>query len=394
MRWIRITTVLAVVLPATALGQAPGPLRVEGVGEPVAVEASLHRGYAAYPAWTLRTLGARVDATPRGVRVALGDDTLEFEAGSPFFRARGRVWQLVDAPYREGGVFHLPRQLFSEWLPRAYPDRLAYDEGRLRLAAAGQATAPAAAGRAAPRREPLGRAARTPVVVIDPGHGGVDPGRIGPGGLKEKDVVLQVSHRLARVLAGRGYLVHMTRTTDTLVNLAHRSQMANEWRGTRPGLFLSIHANGVTDPRVRGFETFFLSDARTEDERRVAEMENAAVKYETPDRVGGSTDIDFILNNLRNDYYIRASHDLAGLVQDSFTGFHVGANRGVKQAGFRVLVGAFMPAVLIELGFMSNPAEERLLGSAAFQGRAATAIADAVDRFFEKQADLWLDETP
>jgi N-acetylmuramoyl-L-alanine amidase len=110
--------------------------------------------------------------------------------------------------------------------------------------------------------------------------------------------------------------------------------------------------------------------------------------------VGGSTDIDFILNNLRNDYYIRASHDLAGLVQDSFTGFHVGANRGVKQAGFRVLVGAFMPAVLIELGFISNPTEERLLGSAAFQGRAATAIADAVDRFFEKQADLWLDETP
>lgn len=186
----------------------------------------------------------------------------------------------------------------------------------------------------------------------------------------------------------------MTRTGDTLINLDHRPQMANEWRGTRPGLFLSIHANGVSDGRVRGFETFFLSDARTEDERRVAEMENAAVAYESHDRVVGDDDLEFILNNLRNDYYIRASHDLAGLVQDSFSGFHTGANRGVKQAGFRVLVGAFMPAVLIELAFISNPAEERLLGSQSFQTRAATAIADSVDRFFQKQRDLWGSASP
>jgi N-acetylmuramoyl-L-alanine amidase len=191
------------------------------------------------------------------------------------------------------------------------------------------------------------------------------------------------------MLTARGYEVRLTRTTDVLVNLAHRPKMANEWRGNRPGLFLSIHANGVSDGRVRGFETFFLSDARTEDERRVAEMENAAVAYETPDRVVGTDDLDFILNNLRNDYYVRASHDLAGLVQDTFSSFHTGPNRGVKQAGFRVLVGAFMPAVLIELGFISNPAEERLLGTRSFQDRTATAIADAVDLFFLKQGDLW-----
>jgi N-acetylmuramoyl-L-alanine amidase len=398
---------LAVGLGAQAV--AP-PLHVEGVGDPVTAQVVTHHGYAAFPAWTLRTLGAQVDATARGIRVIFAADTLHFDAGSPFFTARGRAWQLVHAPYREGGIFYLPRQLFTGWLPGAYPERLAYADGRLHLRGARLAgpDAPAPAPLPAqpppaqpPRAQtptppdaPLGQPSGTPIVVIDPGHGGVDSGRIGPGGLKEKDVVLAVSRRLASELALRGYEVRMTRTSDTLVSLAHRPQMANQWRGNRPGLFLSIHANGVTDHRVRGFETFFLSEARTEDERRVAEMENSAVQYESVDRVVGTDDLDFILNNLRNDYYIRASHDLAGLVQDSFSGFHSGPNRGVKQAGFRVLVGAFMPAVLIELAFISNQAEERMLGSAAFQERSAIAIADAVDRFFQKQGELWQSPAP
>lgn len=403
-RPIALAMLLAAALATAVAAQAPSPLRVEGAGEPASVPVARHHGYPAYPAWSLRSLGAVVESTPRGARVVLDADTLVFEAGSPFFHAAGRAWQLVDPAYREGGVFYLPAQLFSEWLPRHYPQRIAYDAGRLRLAGGPAVAAPATGAEragghradspAAAPAEPLGRSARTPVVVIDPGHGGVDPGRIGPGGLKEKDVVLEVSKRLAETLARRGYEVRMTRTTDTLVNLAHRPKLANEWRGSRPGLFLSIHANGVSDGRVRGFETFFLSEARTDDERRVAEMENAAVAYENGDRVTGDTDLEFILNNLRNDYYIRASHDLAALVQDTFSTFHTGSNRGVKQAGFRVLVGAFMPAVLIELAFISNPTEERLLGTSGFQTRAATAIADAVDRFFEKQGGLWGSEGP
>ncbi len=392
MRW----ALLLLLLPAGLASQAAEPaLQVEGVGEPVSMSPAFHRGYAAFPAWTLRTLGARVEATRRGVEVVLAADTLHFEAGSPFFTGSGRTWQLVEPAYREGGVFYLPWQLFAHWLPTTFPDRVSFADGRLSLRATAREAAlaggdpPPGAAAAGPPQEPLGHAARVPVVVIDPGHGGEDTGRVGPGGLKEKDVVLEVSHRLARVLAERGYEVRMTRTTDTLVPLSRRAKMANEWRGNRPGLFLSIHANGVSNQRVRGFETFFLSEARTEDERRVAEMENAAIAYEMPDRVVGTEDLDFILNNLRNDYYVRASHTLAGLVQDQFTMFHSGPNRGVKQAGFLVLVGAFMPAVLIELGFISNPVEERLLGSASFQNRAVQAIADAVDRFFKTQSDLW-----
>lgn len=376
----------------------PSSIQIAGVGEPVAAEVARHRGYPAYPAWTLRTLGARVETTQEGATVMFGADTLRFRTGSPFFHRGGRAWQMVEPAYQEGGVFYLPHQLFAEWLPEQYASELSYDNGRLALTGAapvpaGRVAAPAerpGAETPAAERAPVGTPAAMPLVVIDAGHGGRDPGAIGPSGVREKDVVLQVSKRLASVLAERGYDIRMTRTTDTLIALSDRPHMANEWRGNRPGLFLSIHANKVSDRRVRGYETFFLSDARTEDERRVAEMENAAVAYEEPDRVTGSDDLGYIRNNLRNDFYIRASYDLAGLVQEEFGRFHQGRNRGVKQAGFIVLIGAFMPAVLVELAFISNPQEERLLGSGSFQVELAEGIADAVDRFFEQQGERWV----
>ena len=389
----RATLAATLLLPAGVLGQdgaLPPTLHVDGVGEPVSVNVAMHRGYPAYPAWALRSLGARVDGTAGGARVVFGADTLDFDAGSPFFTAFEEEHQLVEPAYREGGIFYLPHQFYAEWFPSTYPDQMEYVGGHLRLKSAstgsGAATAP---GTPAP-----GSGSGPPLVVIDPGHGGPDPGRIGPSGLKEKDVVLQVGKRLARVLADRGYEVRLTRTTDTLIPLEQRAHMANEWRGNRPGLFLSIHANGVNDARVRGFETFFLSDARTEDERRVAEMENASLAYESSSRVMGSDDIELILNNLRNDFYLRASHELAGMVQDEFGEFHRGSNRGVKQAGFVVLIGAFMPAVLVELAFISNPQEERLLGSGSFQVDVSEGIADAVDRFFEENRDVWQGAQP
>lgn len=375
---------------ASALAQEttlPPPLHVDGVGEPVSVNVAMHRGYPAYPAWTLRNLGARVDGTARGARVVFESDTLEFDSGSPFFHALADDHQLVEPAYREGGIFYLPHQLFAEWLPETYPETLEFVDGHLRLKTA--AAAGAAADAPEPASEAGGGSTGPPIVVLDPGHGGPDPGRVGPSGLKEKDIVLQVSKRLARALADRGYEVRMTRTTDTLIPLEERAHMANEWRGNRPGLFLSIHANGVDDRRVTGFETFFLSDARTEDERRVAEMENASLAYESTSRVVGTDDLDFIMNNLRNDFYVRASHSLAGLVQDEFGGFHRGNDRGVKQAGFVVLIGAFMPAVLVELAFISNPGEERMLASGTFQVELAEGIADAVDRFFGENEELW-----
>jgi len=369
-----LTALLALAPPA--LAQNP-VLRLQGTGEPETVALHTGHGFPAAPARALRAIGADVDEGPTGARVLLFGDSLTFEVGSPFFRAGRGHAQLVAEPYRAGGVLHLPHQFFAEWLPARYARQLAFADGVLRL------RDPAAATRVAAPAPP----AR--VVILDAGHGGPDPGRIGPNRLREKDVTLSIVRRLGAILAERGYEVHYTRTTDTLIALADRPRLANQWKAGRPSaLFLSIHAN-AGPAKATGFETFFLSDARTEDERRVAEMENAAVEYERNGNAADIPEIDQIFNSLRNDFYIHASNDLAEAIQDRLAAFHPGPNRGVKQAGFRVLVGAFMPAVLIEVAFISNPGEARLLGTSAFQQKIARAIADAVDRFFDGHEHLW-----
>ncbi|MGQ0813134.1 MAG: N-acetylmuramoyl-L-alanine amidase family protein [Gemmatimonadota bacterium] len=235
------------------------------------------------------------------------------------------------------------------------------------------------------------QAARTVerVVVIDAGHGGKDPGKVGPTGLTEKTVTLTIALKLEALLRARGYEVHLTRASDTLIALADRPKLANEWKKNRPAtLFVSIHANaGGTS--AEGYETYFLSEARTEDERRVAEMENAAVAYEEKAAPRGPA-IDLLLNGLRNDYYQRASNDFAEVIQRELGAFHPGRNRGVKQAGFRVLVGALMPAVLVEIAFISNAAEARLLGTAAFQDKIAYSLARSIANFFNTHEHLFV----
>jgi N-acetylmuramoyl-L-alanine amidase len=228
------------------------------------------------------------------------------------------------------------------------------------------------------------------VVVIDPGHGGRDPGRIGPGGIREKDVTLSISKRLATLLAERGYEVHLTRTTDAYVSLSERPRLANDWKAERPvAVFLSIHANAARAASAHGFETFFLSDARTADERRVAEMENESIRFDDHAPALEEQGLNQILGTLRSDFLMRASHDLAAVVQENIAVFHPGPNRGVKRAGFHVLIGTIMPAVLIETAFISNRDEARLLGSASFQQKVARGIADSVDEFFRRNEHLW-----
>jgi N-acetylmuramoyl-L-alanine amidase len=394
------TLLLAATLPA----QQP-ELRIARGKEARTFAAASHQGYAAYPAAALAALGATIENTPRGVRVLLSGDTLTFELFSPIFHDAGRARQLFEPVYRQGGTTYLPAQLFTEWLPTSRPKLLRYSNGVLQVAGAAgapAASAPAAsspppASKPAPARQPTPAKpapAEPRVVIIDPGHGGKDPGNIGRGGIREKDLTLAVARRLAEILRAKGgYEIHLTRSTDTLIALADRPHLANRWKANRPAaLFLSIHANSVASAKPAGFETFFLSDARTEDERRVAEMENAAVAYEEASEVAASNDLDWIFNTLRNDFYIRASNDLAEVIQQRLGTFHPGPNRGVKQAGFRVLVGAFMPAVLVEMAFLSNPAEAALLKDTAFQRKVADALAGAVDHYFTAHEHLWSTE--
>jgi N-acetylmuramoyl-L-alanine amidase len=225
------------------------------------------------------------------------------------------------------------------------------------------------------------------VVVIDAGHGGADPGVLGPAGIREKTVALGIAQGLAAILRQVPDLeVHMTRDDDTFVDLWKRGEIATDLKGDRPGIFVSIHGNSVPGRRAAtGFETYFLSEARTEHERRVAAIENAPLSFQGQGVDAESQpDIDFILRELRSLDHQHWSALLAEFVQDELHDFHPGPNRGVKQGVLAVLTNALMPSVLVEVGYLSDDAEGRLLGEASFQADAAAGIAEAVIRFFER----------
>jgi N-acetylmuramoyl-L-alanine amidase len=228
-----------------------------------------------------------------------------------------------------------------------------------------------------------GPAPRRRLVVVDAGHGGPDRGMTGPlrgpRRVTEKDVTLAVSHRLAAALRARGVDVLMTRTTDTLIALGDRGRIANAKRGD---LFLSVHVNAANmrwrEPaRARGFETYFLAEAKTEEESRVERMENEAVRFETGANAAKGDPLSFIINDMAQNEHLRESNDLADAIQRAMGRVHPGPSRGVKQANFAVLRTSFMPAVLVELGFGTNAAEADFLTSPASQARLAEAIADA-----------------
>ncbi|HXG14898.1 MAG TPA: N-acetylmuramoyl-L-alanine amidase [Calidithermus sp.] len=212
-------------------------------------------------------------------------------------------------------------------------------------------------------------------IVLDAGHGGHDTGAIGPTGLMEKDLVLDVTRRVAR-LAERelGVRVLLTRDGDTFVPLRDRTSFANR---ERADLFISIHANAHRHNASEGVETYFLSSEATDSEaRQVAALENSVVQLEKPGDGGrGRTDIvRAILWDLAQSEFQVESSRLAEIVQDSMTRALRIPNRGVKQAGFYVLGGAAMPAILIEIGFVSNPREERRLRDGRYREEIARAI--------------------
>jgi N-acetylmuramoyl-L-alanine amidase len=195
----------------------------------------------------------------------------------------------------------------------------------------------------------------------------------------EKDVTLSVAKMIATVLRARGVDVLMTRTTDTLIALADRGRIANSNHGD---VFISIHcnapgSNNAAGARERGFETYFLAEAKTEDERRVQDMENESVKFETGANAPKGDPLNFIITDMAQNEHLRESSDLAQTIQQGLIDVHPGPNRGVQQANFAVLRGSYMPAVLVEIGFGSNQSEATFLSDQANQ-RALARSGDPV----------------
>jgi N-acetylmuramoyl-L-alanine amidase len=415
VRYSALVLAAALVLaPRAAAAQA---LRLRAGDAVAPVDVSTARGFSALPVSRLGVAGWRVERTllgailagPEGVRVELRD-------GTPFLRWGATVMQLVHAPYFDGGELFVPLQLVTDLLPGRLPGDFAYDAGNMILtwtgaprptpvrAASGQprqeAPRPAAEAprpavgaqppaEAPPRREPPAPArdpATRRVVVIDAGHGGEDPGTISRGGIREKNVALGVARAMAAELSKSDeFEVVMIRDDDTFVPLWDRGAQATTAKGERHGIFVSIHANSaaVRGSPARGFETYFLSEARTEHERRVAAIENAPLGVDAaPDGSGG--DLGFILRELKNLDQQHWSSLLAEMVQQEVGHVHPGPDRGVKQAPLAVITNAIMPAVLVEIGYLSHPDEAKLVGEPAFQEEAGKALARAVTRFFQR----------
>jgi N-acetylmuramoyl-L-alanine amidase len=202
----------------------------------------------------------------------------------------------------------------------------------------------------------------------------------------EKAVTLAVAKRVGAALNRRGIDVKYTRTTDTLIALSDRGRIAND---AHADLFVSIHVNAANprwkDPAAaRGFETYFLAEAKTEDARRVEQMENEVVKFEARTASRAGDPLSYILNDMAQNEHLRESNELAELIQRRLGRVHPGPSRGVKQAGFRVLVTAFMPAVLVEIGFGTNASEASYMTDPARMDELSAAISDAVLEYLKR----------
>ena len=226
------------------------------------------------------------------------------------------------------------------------------------------------------------RADRNKVIVIDAGHGGKDPGAVGYRNYREKVIVYKISQELKKILRARGYKVHMTRDRDKFVKLSKRTALANK---KKADIFVSIHANAVgrkNANKVHGIECYFLSPSRSKRAERVAAKENSADLSEM-NRYGKNTFLNFL-----NSHKIVASNKLAIDLQRGMLGSlnkkYKVKDGGVREGPFWVLVGAQMPAVLVEVGFISHPSEAKRLVNSKYRKTIALGLANGIERYFAK----------
>ena len=416
--------IFAAYLMWTALpisSQVTNKLQIESVdGGVQIVGLDFGYGFATVPLTLFEGLGWATTEVGELVTL-LGPEQIEVRVGhrTPFFRWNDQILQFVDFPYRIEGETYIPLQLLTDFFPKRLPTLYAFNEVDFTVQAAdpsewkGDELSQMKLGEgvlssdtrslpdptANPNLDLSNREPSSPepisdtfeeerrIVIIDPGHGGGDPGALGPQGLREKDVALAVAKIMADLLSREdGVDVYLTRSEDSFVPLWERGELATQWKGENPGVFISVHANSVPERRsVRGFETYSLNVARTEHERRVVAIENAPLQVQgqniDPD---SDPEFAFLLRDLSNSGHQPWSVELSRIVQEEIGKFHPGPNRGIKQGPLAVLTNALMPSVLVEIGFLSNEDEGPLLGQDQFQDEAARAVARAVMNFFDR----------
>ena len=365
----RPSTAPMMIVVVTKSGDVRVPVRTDPEAGPIVAAPSL-----------LAALGGKARIDGAWAEVAIARETFRLLIGGAVYSVAGANKPLVGHTLVRRDTLFLPIQFVTHLLPFELKGRFQYDRATGRIEEiVGPAPAIAIAAKASDRL-PNGLR-KGHVVTIDPGHGGVDPGNPGmffPRGLTEADVVLDIGLQVRRELLKRGVGVIMTRTKDTLINLHERGGYCSD----RCDLFVSLHVNSLARrpgfTSARGFETYFLAAAKTEDAARVARMENEAVRFEQQPADGPVQGIDFILKDLQLNEHLRESARLAELVQSHLAEVHSGPDKGVKQAGLAVLTTARRPAVLVELGFSTNKEDAALMTSPRSQRNLAASVADAI----------------
>lgn len=227
-------------------------------------------------------------------------------------------------------------------------------------------------------------------IVIDPGHGGHDPGAVGPNKLYEKDVVLDIARKLKKILSADPNLeIFLTRDTDIFIPLEERTAIANS---KNADLFVSVHANASPRPEAKGIETYLLNWTNDEEAMKVAARENR-ISLKKMKKMQKELDIlDIIKGDLmretKRDESIKLAHNIQRtLVSDLHKGYESIVDHGVKQALFYVLFGAKMPSVLVEVSFISNPVEEKLLSKENYRGDLARSIASGISKYMSSSPE-------
>ena len=382
---------LAALLLVCATGAGPA-------SAPRAVVVATSRGEAAVPVQSVRghpAIAANPLAALLPIRnavdgdwatVTFGGQPFRFLLDAPVLVDAGRVVPLAGGAYLAGDTLFLPLQWLTDYIPRRFSEGYRYDPVAGRFEESG--LSPVVRTTSPPvKRHPITGLRATHTVAVDPGHGGDDPGNpclFCPKGVKEKDVNLGVAKRLRGELERRGIRAIMTRSTDTLIGLYERAPMCRD----DCDLFVSIHVDALDRRRgyqdVSGIHTYFLGEALTEDARRVAALENDAVRFETGPAPAADDPTMFILKHLGANEILRESALLAELVQSEVAEVHPGPDRGIQQSRLVVLTTASRPAVLIETGYGTNRKDAAFLSSTAGQQALARTIADGIVEYLRR----------
>ncbi len=297
--------------------------------------------------------------------VNLYGEQIIFLLESSYLVFNGETFNMKYPVILSEGRYYLPLIFLNHILPRFYPEEVSIS------------------GKKITAKIPIDTSLKT--IVIDPGHGGKDPGAVGYSKkIYEKNIVLAIAKKLKKLLEDNlNVTVLLTREDDTFVPLQDRTRFANQ---NQANLFVSLHCNAHRRSAARGVEVYYLSTAKTDDARAVEALENAVVyEYEGgKEAVKQYDDLSFILADMAQNEHLKESMDFAIRLQQELVTQSQVTDRGVKQANFYVLRGAFMPSVLVELGFLSNKDEEKILKEKEFQKKLANALFEGIKNFKNK----------